>query len=137
MPTETDWAWAAGLFVGEGTVVATSNVVKGFDYRYFLAKIEMYDERSIRRFGAITDKKVYLGRNARDHETFIVAAKGRAGEEMVARMWPWLAFTDKGDQAIRVARKLGIESWITHWNGTRRPRAPRGSLNVVPYTNGD
>lgn len=83
----------------------------------------MYDERAIRRFAnvfSVPHHPLFL--KARNRIFYKVLIRGRSAEKMIARMWPYIKDTDKGDQAMRYAKRLGVEDWIT---GARRGVRPQ------------
>jgi hypothetical protein len=51
--TELDWAWAAGLFEGEGSIVNYIAQREGSSYRRRVLALKMTDEDVVRRFHSI------------------------------------------------------------------------------------
>lgn len=110
--------WAAGLIVGEGSI----GVAYSRKYPYLAVQLSMMDKRAVRRFAEtfeVAMQRYYL--KHRKYFMYKIMLRGRPAERAVSAMWPWLKNTDKGDQALRAARKLRIGAWIT---GKRRGIRP-------------
>jgi len=110
--------WAAGLIVGEGCI----GVAYSRKYPYLAVQLSMMDKRAVHQFAetfGVSMQRYYLPQ--RGYFMYKIMLRGRPAERAVAAMWPWLKNTDKGDQALRAARKLRLGPWIT---GKRRGIRP-------------
>jgi hypothetical protein len=116
-------AWAAGIFTGEGCTGRVFCKNSSGVFEYLSLQIGMYDERSIARFATIFSAS-YRGLFLRTRQRWFykVHLRGRPAERAIARMWPYLKGTDKGDQAYAAADRLGVADWIT---GKRRGERPQ------------
>lgn len=126
MSDESELAWASGLLVGEGCVGTCVCRNSSGSFQYLSIQIGMYDERAISRFAAVFDvpyRKQLLVSRQRDF--YKVQIRGRPAERAIARMWKYIHNTDKGDQALVAARKLGVEDWITGAATGVRPQLNR------------
>jgi hypothetical protein len=118
-----DLSWAAGLFVGEGTIFIQHRR-KGTEkeQRYITVSLLMTDERTVKRFREIvTPYATYTRKrtkpnalngftpkrpNSKPVFQFTMTGSGAVG---VARtLYPYLAGTDKGDQMERVFKQMGL-----------------------------
>jgi hypothetical protein len=105
--------WATGLFIGEGCVGSCLSKKNNINYEYLDLQISMMDERAMRRFGDlfnVTVMKMFLER--RQYFIYKVQVRGKTAEQIIAEMWPYMEGTDKGDQVIRVCKRLGISDWV-------------------------
>ena len=80
-----DWAWAAGVFEGEGSFVLGKHSL--------YVQIEMTDLDVVRRFAEITSLNVETGRLR--HKDRKMSWKARCGNTQIVvncikSMWPWL-----------------------------------------------
>lgn len=111
--------WAAGLLVGEGSV----GVSKSRHHDYLAVQLSMMDERAVTLFakacGTVPVQRYEL--KDRGYPMYKVMLRGRPAERAIAAMWPWIKGTDKGDQALRAARKLRLVNWITGKREGLRP----------------
>lgn len=83
MSSDIDWAWAAGFYEGEGTMVCNPQ------YNNLALSISQKDPESLYRFMDITrvgkiygpyKRNIYAYSVGKRHDVFFIAA----------RMWPWL-----------------------------------------------
>jgi hypothetical protein len=121
-----DVAWAAGLFVGEGNVGRSISRTTSGTFEYIHIQIGMYDERAISQFATavgVSYRKLFL--KARSRFFYRVLVRGRTAERILASMWPYIEGTDKGDQALVYAKRLGVEDWITGYRTDARPQLNR------------
>ena len=129
--TASDLAWAAGLFVGEGYC---GNWQRG-DYGNVAISIRMLDERSVTRFALMFDRRVrsWPLHYDRTRLGYQVDAIGKTAEAILARLWPFIEGTDKGDQVKRVCEQVGVMGWVDGTATSPRPRRrgnkPRGPLS--------
>ena len=128
-------AWASGLLVGEGSIGTVTSKNSSGVYEYLHIQISMYDERAIKRFADIfklSYREIFL--KQRQHLIYKATATGRTAENMLRDMWPFLEGTDKADQALLHARKIGVEAWITEKELGDRPQLtdkPRGRTSAA------
>ena len=110
---EKQIAWAAGLFIGEGSVGSCLSKKNHISYEYLDLQISMMDERAIVRFAKIFHVNVIkLFLKLRGYYIYKVHTRGRTAERMVGQMWNHLRGTDKGDQAVRVCKRLRISDYV-------------------------
>lgn len=121
---ESDIAWCAGLFIGEGNVGRIASRTTSGTYEYLCLQISMYDWRSIEKFADILGLKSYsYHHKQRNCVCWKVCARGRTAEAALAVLWPFICGTDKGDQAMKYAKYLGVEKWITGESVGVRPQS--------------
>ena len=112
-----EMCWAAGLFVGEGTVFTTKS-------RYLQLAVSMYDRRALVRFRNAIEPyvglrlsnrhknrfgaRIYKFKSASDHTCWRVQVSGNPAIGVCRALYPYLARTDKGDQMAGVFEKLGL-----------------------------
>ncbi|MGH7176513.1 MAG: hypothetical protein ACREJC_03945 [Tepidisphaeraceae bacterium] len=123
VPVEAELAWAAGLFVGEGNVGRTYAHKPNRSYEYLHIQLGMRDQRSVSRFARVfgfSCRPIFLKK--RGYDFFKVQVRGRNAERALALMWPYIEGTDKGDQTLRYASRLGLEDWITGEKTGNRPQ---------------
>lgn len=108
MTSETELAWAAGLFAGEGCV----SIQRGKRLWNPTLALGMYDERAVRRFAVAVAsarpmKVAKVANRVRPGVqnagfTYIVRVGGQGVKSVVSLLAPYLEDSDKYDQAIRV-----------------------------------
>lgn len=105
MGTEAEWAWAAGLFEGEGTILAS----KKRRYRRLEIQLKMTDEDVVRHFRSVVGGKVFGPYNY-DQPDGIVRkphwlwrSDGVDPARILRTMWPWL-----GQRRRARAEELGV-----------------------------
>ena len=121
--SEADVAWCAGLFVGEGH--AGRAITRGSSgvYEYISLILAMYDRRAVERFANVLGLNCHhLFNKLRQHDYWRVLVRGRTAERAFAVLWPFLSDTDKGDQILKQAERLGIQKWITGEETGVRPQ---------------
>jgi hypothetical protein len=126
-------AWAAGLFVGEGCITVTRTYNSSGTYPYLRLDMRMYDERAVRRFIAATGANYHRTfSKQRQHVVHGAAAVGRSAERILATLWPYIADTEKGEQALSRARELGVEDWVTGVRTDARPQSNERRRGRIP-----
>lgn len=131
--SDTDAAWAAGLFAGEGYC----GVHRRRDLFYVHISMQMLDERSIHRFARMFERRVGAYPLAYDKTRlrFVVRASGRAAEGILRVMWPHITGTDKGDQIRAACLRTGVLGWVDGTATMIRPvRRERGRAAMSPQT---
>jgi hypothetical protein len=108
--------WAAGLFVGEGSVVVVTRPPKkdGSERKYINLAVAMTDERAVRRFyDAVqphirytrkivqSDLYSYVPKRPGSLRVYRYAATGTPALSICEALYPYLSDSDKGDQMKR------------------------------------
>ena len=121
----TELAWAAGFFDGEGSICSTARKTKHGDSYHMIVSISQTDPRPLERFRLA----VGMGKVGGPYNTFNAYTKQvykpvyafrlhTAGEvlTMVAKLWPYLS-EPKRDQ---------MQASIEGWKASKATRKPRG-----------
>jgi len=105
MSKETEWAWAAGVFEGEGCITSCYTD-SGKKYRRAILKVAMTDLDTMQRLAELWGVKVvgpyqYAGRAI---PIYVVQTTAKAKvEQIMAEFWPYL-----GGRRKSRATELGI-----------------------------
>ena len=110
MSTEAEWAWAAGLFEGEGSII-----VKRQGRRKVLAlSLKMTDEDVVRRLHGIVGGVVFGPYQYQQDDGserkpwWLWRNDGVDPSRVIRQMWPWL-----GARRRAKAEELGVLSQLT------------------------
>ncbi len=118
-----DLSWAAGLFVGEGTVFIQHRNRDGKRTEYLTVSLLMTDERTVKRFREIvTPYAVYARKRTKPNAlnaftpkrpnskpVFQFTVTGSPAISIARTLYPYIVHTDKGDQMKRHFTTLGLE----------------------------
>lgn len=123
-------AWAAALFVGEGSCACHSKKRKDGGSHVYI-KLGMYDKRAVERFRSAVEPAVleltgnlhpYVSlhhlkpvRSGIVKDLYTVDVGGRPALAILRSLWPYLKDTDKGDQILRALDNAKIpKELVTH-----------------------
>lgn len=110
MSTEAEWAWAAGLFEGEGTILSAR---RGHRRRLELS-LKMTDEDVVRRLRSIIGGVVFgpyqyqQGDGSERKPFWVWRNDGVDAARVLRQMWPWL-----GERRRARAEELGVLAQLT------------------------
>jgi hypothetical protein len=119
--TEAEWAWAAGLFEGEGTILAS---LKNGRWRKLELQLKMTDEDVVRRFHSIVGGRMFgpyqyqQDDGSHRKEWWLWRSDGVDPARILRTMWPWL-----GVRRRARAEELGVLAQL----GLGFPIVPRGT----------
>jgi hypothetical protein len=121
----SEMIWAAGLFVGEGSVIVVSRPPRGRkqEQHYLTLALLMADERAVKRFHAAVQPHVEYTRKVTPAQIYSYIPKSRPDCLRVYRysltgapaisvcraLYPYLNDSDKGDQIMKCFEKLGLD----------------------------
>lgn len=119
----SDLAWAAGLFVGEGSCAPHARRRKDGTGHVYI-KLGMYDERGVERFRKAIEPAVLstpglvhkyvklhcrkVVRSGVEKEFYCVDLGGRPALAALRALWPHLSDTHKGDQIMAALDAVSI-----------------------------